>query len=263
MSAEALTTPRDPAPRTLPGRGNWWIQPVAIAVGFTVFILYSFWSVVIASGGHNWEAGPYLSPYYSPLLRFGWWPLSSAILVAWVPLAFRATCYYYRKAYFRSYFWDPPACAIREPNHPLRAALKRRYTGETRLPWILNNFHRFFLYLALVVLAILWYDTGRAFYFHGGFYLGFGAVLMLLNVIFLTLYTFSCHALRHLVGGAVDCFSCSAFNRARHGGWRAVTQINPYHGFFAWASLVSVGVTDIYIRIVSPIHGCFTGHFGC
>ncbi|MGI8968888.1 MAG: succinate dehydrogenase [Chloroflexota bacterium] len=257
MTVEVVQDPRDPAPRTLPGRANWWIQPVAIAVGFTLFVIYSAWSVLFASGGHSWEAGPYLSPYYSPLLKFTWWPLSSAILVAWIPLAFRGTCYYYRKAYYRAFFWDPPACAIREPKPRLG------YTGETRLPWILNNFHRFALYLALIILAVLWYDTINAFHYQNGLYIGIGSVLMLANVILLTGYTFSCHALRHLVGGNVNCFSCVLGGGARHGLWGAVTKINPYHGSFAWASLISVAAVDVYIRVTSAIGTCFGVHTGC
>jgi uncharacterized membrane protein len=246
---------RAPTPRTIPGRGRWWIEPVSIGVGFALFIIYSTWSVVFGSSPHHWEAGPYLSPYYSPLIRISRFPLSSAVLVAWVPLAFRGTCYYYRKAYFRAYFWDPPACAIAERTH-------RKYRGETRLPWVLNNLHRFFLYLALIVLAVLWFDTVNAFHYKNGFYMGLGSLLMLLNVALLTLYTFSCHALRHLVGGSVDCFSCVRAGNARRSGWRFVSFLNPHHGLFAWASLISVAAVDIYIRAASTM-SCFGVHTGC
>lgn len=255
MTAESVRDARDPEPRSLPGQGKYWVQPVLIAVGFTLFIVYSFWSVAIFTSHH--VGGPYLSPYYSPVIAIGWWPLSSGLLVAWVPLGFRGTCYYYRKAYFRAYFLDPQACAIREP------AFRQHYTGETRFPWVLNNSHRFFLYLALVILGFLWYDTINAFYYKGGFYLGVGAALMLANVVLLSFYTFSCHALRHLVGGSVDCFSCVRAGHVRHGLWGAVSAINPYHGAFAWGSLISVATVDIYIRVVSSVGGCFGTHFGC
>jgi hypothetical protein len=257
MTAEAPSL-RRAIGRTVPGRGHWWIEPVAVAVGFTLFVVYSFWTVIQA-GGHGWEHGPYLSPFYSPLLKFGWWPFSSAFLVAWIPLAFRGTCYYYRKAYFRAFFWDPPACAVAEPQ------LRTHYNGERTFPWILNNFHRFFLYLAVIILAILWIDTVNAFHYTNGFYVGVGSVLMLVNVILLTSYTFSCHALRHLIGGSVDCFSCARAGRPRHGLWHLATLVNPYHGAFAWASLVSVVVVDIYIRFVSSgaLGSCFGVHAGC
>jgi hypothetical protein len=68
------------------------------------------------------------------------------------------------------------------------------------------------------------------------------------NVVLLTLYTFSCHSLRHLAGGAVDCFSCSASGRARRRLWRGVSALNERHGLFAWFSLVSVGLADLYVR---------------
>ena len=265
MTVEARSvresTASTPSSGTLPeGQGNWWVEPVAIAVGFTLFVIYSTWSV-IWSNGHSY--GPYLSPFYSPVLRFSWWPLSSAFLVAWVPLGFRASCYYYRKAYYRAYFWDPPACAIREPAHP--HIFSRGYTGERRFPWILNNFHRYFLYLALVVLGFLWWDTINAFHYNTGLYIGAGSVIMLVNVVLITLYTFSCHALRHWVGGSVNCFSCTFGGGTRHGLWRGVSRLNPYHGAFAWYSLFSVVATDIYIRLVaSGVFGhCATGHFGC
>jgi hypothetical protein len=258
MTVEASGV-RAPAPRTLPGRGNWWVYPATVFIGLGGFAIYSFWSIALASGGNHWHVGPYLSPFYSPLFRPSWWPLSPALLVFWAPLAFRATCYYYRKAYYRGFFWDPPTCAIREPRHG-------GYSGETRFPFVLNNFHRFFLYLALVVLAVLWFDAINAFRYHGSFYVGFGSILMLVNVILLTGYTFSCHALRHLVGGNVDCFSCVRFGRARHGMWQAVSAINPFHGNWAWASLISVVAVDVYIRLVSAGvfgSGCFGSHTGC
>lgn len=243
----------------MPGRQNWWVAPATYFVVLTAFVIYSVWSVIFAHSGY--VAGPYLSPFYSPVINPSWWPLSSAILVAWVPLGFRATCYYYRKAYYRSFFWDPPACAIREPRE-----VKRHYTGERRFPFVLNNFHRYFLYLAIVVLVILWIDTINAFHYTNGFYIGVGSLLMLVNVSLLTGYTLSCHALRHLVGGSVDCFSCVSAGNARHGAWKFVTQLNRFHGNFAWFSLFSVGITDMYIRLVSSGlfgAGCFGTHFGC
>jgi hypothetical protein len=260
MTVEAQSVSRT-AHRPVPGRGNWWIQPVSIAVGFTLFVVYSFWTVAL-SPGHAWIAGPYLSPFYSPRINVGAWPFSSAFLVTWIPLAFRGTCYYYRKAYYRAYFWDPPACAVTEPRRSFRTN-KSTYRGETRLPWVLNNFHRFFLYLALVVLTVLWIDTINAFHYRNGVYVGLGSLLMLLNVGLLTMYTFSCHALRHLVGGSLDCFSCARAGKTRHGLWGLVSKLNPFHGAFAWFSLVSVAGVDVYIRVVASIGNCFGVHTGC
>jgi len=248
----------------MPGRENWWVQPAIYATVLSAFVIYSFWSVVFGASGGGWHAGPYLSPFYSPLIKFGWWHnigpfvLSSAILVAWVPLGFRASCYYYRKAYYRSFFWDPPACAIREPQHG-------RYTGERRFPFVINNYHRYFLYLSIIVLGFLWWDTISSFTYRGTWYVGFGSIVMLVNVVALTLYTSSCHALRHLVGGSVDCYSCTFAGNTRHGLWALVSKVNPLHGNFAWASLVIVGLTDVYIRVVASgaLGSCFGPHTGC
>lgn len=224
-------------------RGLWWLQPLTVVIVLGGFSGYAFWSVAIANSG--WEYGPYLSPFYSPLVQLGFWPLSPAILIAGFPLLFRATCYYYRKAYYRSFFWDPPACAIAEiGSAPSRAA----YRGEARFPNVLLNFHRFFLYAASVVLAFLWVDTVRAFIFDGRFGIGLGSVIFLANVVLLTGYTLSCHSLRHLVGGGLDCFSCS---RVRYSVWRRLSSLNPFHGRFAWYSLFSVVITDVYVRLLS------------
>jgi hypothetical protein len=124
-----------------------------------------------------------------------------------VPLGFRLTCYYYRKAYYRSFFLAPPACVV--------AGLSRgRYRGETRFPFILMNVHRFFFYVATIVLGFLWYDAVRAFFFRGAdgslhVGVGVGSLIMLANVVPLSLFTFGCNSLRHLVGGKLDCFTCS------------------------------------------------------
>ena len=100
------------------------------AVGLTAFGVYAF---VVAALGANYlytEGGAhYLSPFYSPDLK-SWGldlPFSSAFLVIWVPLGFRVTCYYYRKAYYRAYFLSPPACAVAAPR-------RRRYRGESGVP---------------------------------------------------------------------------------------------------------------------------------
>jgi hypothetical protein len=187
-----------------------------------------------------------LSPFYSPLIDAShkWWRLSPALLILGGPLGFRATCYYYRKAYYRAFFLDPPSCAVNDRGH-------KSYKGETAFPLILQNVHRYFFYLALVFLGFLWYDVIRATSFDGHFGIGMGTLVMLTNVVLLTLYTFSCHSLRHLAGGKVDCFSCVNFGKARHTGWRGLTFLNERHMLWAWLSLFSVGLTDFYIRCLS------------
>jgi hypothetical protein len=159
------------------------------------------------------------------------------------PLSFRATCYYYRKAYYRAFFADPPACSVGEP--------KRSYSGETRFPFILQNLHRYALYLAIIFLAFLWKDAYDAFWWDGKFGMGVGTLVLLVNIILLTTYTLSCHSLRHLAGGKLDCFSCTAFGKRRHSAWSFLTTLNERHMLFAWMSLISVGFADFYIRMVA------------
>jgi hypothetical protein len=88
------------------------------------------------------------------------------------------------------------------------------------------------------------------------FGVGVGSIVMTLNAVLLAGFTFGCHALRHAVGGKVDCFSCAKFGRERYQLWRGVTFLNERHMVWAWISLFWVGFTDLYIRLVSM--GVFT-----
>ncbi len=224
-------------------RDNWWLEilPVIVVLGG-----FGAYATLRAFEGNYYMWGPYLSPFYSPLIDAGhrWWKFSPALLILAGPLGFRATCYYYRKAYYRAFFLDPPACAVGESRG-------HGYKGETSFPFILQNLHRYFLYLAIVFLAFLWYDAIVAFSWDGAFGIGVGSLVMLANIILLSLYTLSCHSVRHLVGGKLDCFSCTAATRTRHTGWRGASFLNERHMLFAWLSLFSVGLTDFYIRMVS------------
>jgi hypothetical protein len=222
-------------------RDNWWLEPMLVAIGFGLFIVYATWR---ALEGQYYEWGPYLSPFYSPKLSFDWWKWSPAILILWIPAGFRATCYYYRKAYYRAYFLDPPACSVGHFGG-------HNYCGENSFPFILQNLHRYMFYLATIVLAFLWYDVFLAFNWNGSFGCGVGTLVMLANVLFLSAYTFGCHAWRHLVGGKLDCFSCTSGTQTQFKLWEVVTKLNEHHMFWAWVSLFSVGFTDFYIRMVS------------
>jgi hypothetical protein len=224
-------------------RDAWWLEGLPVIVLLGGFGIYA---TLRAFEGAHYEYGPYLSPFYSPLIdpTHKWWPLSPALLILIFPLGFRMTCYYYRKAYYRAFFLDPPACAVGEP-------WGHGYRGEAKFPFILQNVHRYFLYAAIVFLCFLWYDVLLATRFDGAFGIGLGTLIMLLNVVLLTLYTFSCHSLRHLVGGKADCFSCSAYAKSQHSAWRAATSLNERHMLFAWCSLLSVGLTDFYIRCLA------------
>jgi hypothetical protein len=236
------------APATKSGLGStlrrdaWWVEVLPVIALLGGFGLYA---TLRAFEGKFYEWGPYLSPFYSPLIdaNHHWWKWSPAILILGGPLSFRATCYYYRKAYYRAFFLDPPGCAVGEP--------KRSYSGETRFPFILQNLHRYCLYLAIIFLAFLWKDVIQAFFFDGKFGMGVGTLVLLVNICLLTIYTLSCHSLRHLAGGKLDCFSCATFGKPRHAAWRGLSFLNERHMWFAWMSLISVGFADFYIRLVS------------
>ncbi|MFY9530710.1 MAG: hypothetical protein WBC04_10265 [Candidatus Acidiferrales bacterium] len=224
-------------------RDAWWAE---ILPAFVVLSAFGIYATFRAFEGKFYEWGPYLSPFYSPLIdpEHRWWPFSPALLILGGPLGFRATCYYYRKAYYRAFFLDPPACAVSEGG-------SRSYRGETAFPFILQNVHRYFFYIALIFLAFLWRDAIVGFVFPEGFGIGVGSLVLLVNIVLLTLYTFSCHSLRHLAGGKLDCFSCTTFGPPRYTAWRWVSALNERHMLFAWVSLFAVGFTDLYIRMVA------------
>jgi hypothetical protein len=237
-------------------RDLWWAQPLVTFIVFGSFIVYSTWA---AFQGEHYRFGPYLSPFYSPELLgsatawFGpkpgwipsWIPFTAALLILWAPGGFRFTCYYYRGAYYKAFWADPPACAVGEPRHS--------YRGERKFPLILQNVHRYFLYLALLFLIILAYDAIEAMWFAGTdgrrhFGIGVGTLVLITNVILLGSYTLGCHSLRHLVGGRCDQLSNKPVQRT---AWKYVTAFNSRHMLFAWLSLFWVGFSDIYIRLCS------------
>src|SRR5947208_14647222 len=192
---------------------TWWFYPLLSFLGLSAFVVYSTWA---AFQGTNYASGPYLSPFYSPVLFgdpghawFGpkpsFWPdwlvFSPAMLILWAPAGFRFTCYYYRGAYYKAFWADPPACSVGEP--------RKGYIGESNWPLRFQNIHRYFLYVAVLFIGLLAYDAIKAFWFADGFGVGVGSLVLTANVILLAGYTFGCHSMRHLVGGRKDCLSAS------------------------------------------------------
>ena len=230
---------------------RWWLYPLTTFVVFTAFVIYATWR---AFSGAHYFVEPYLSPFYSPCLGecvrgssdfgqpFEWFPLSSALIILIFPLGFRLTCYYYRKAYYRSFFLSPPACAVAEP--------RKRYKGESTFPLILQNVHRWFFYITLLFNVILTYDAVIAFRDHQGNWghMGLGTVVLIINAVLLWLYNLSCHSCRHIMAGRINHFSKHPI---RYRIWSRLTFLNARHGQIAWASLVFVAVTDLYVRLVA------------
>jgi hypothetical protein len=239
---------------------RWWVGPVATLLGLTAFGVYATWA---AFQGEHFTHGPYLSPFYSPTLFYaptgegashawigawpGWWPsflpASPALLILAFPLAFRFTCYYYRKAYYRAFVGSPPGCAV----NPI--AGDKTYHGESRL-MLFQNLHRYALYIAMLYPPILLYDAIISFSWNGQLGVGVGSIVLLVNAILLACYTFGCHSFRHLIGGRDDCMSCG-HNTVKYGAWKKASWLNARHMIFAWVSLVWVGLTDLYVRLAS------------
>src|SRR5690349_13980549 len=225
---------------------NWWVQPLLVFLGLSAFIVYSTWA---ALQGQHFRFGSYLSPFYSPELLghhgwFGemphWMPawVTAAVLILWAPGGFRVTCYYYRGAYYKAFWADPPSCTVGEP--------RETYLGERSFPLILQNIHRYFLYLALVFLVLLGHDVWKALWFDGHFGIGVGTLVLLTNLVLLTCYTFGCHSFRHLVGGFRDRLAGAP---ARKRAYDCVSCLNRRHMLFAWCSLFTVAFCDLYVRL--------------
>ncbi len=234
---------------------RWWIQPVVTVSVLTAFVIYSTWAAFqnkyyfVGAAVHR----DLISPFYSPCIggscvpgarfAFTWnaWTISPALLILIFPLGFRLTCYYYRRSYYRAFWWSPPACAVADAHGS--------YSGETRFPLIMQNAHRYFFYFGLIFNGLLTYDAVLAFRQPGdGWGVTVGTIVLVVNATLLWLYSLSCHACRHLCGGQVRSFKAHPI---RYRFWKFVTPLNAKHMNFAWASLVFVALTDVYVRLVA------------
>jgi hypothetical protein len=245
-------------------RDNWRIYPITTLVIFTAWVVYAtvraFWGAAFYVPEYH-----YLTPFYSPCLNeicnnvtvnghtgdaaeFGTFlPASTR---GWIPFAavslpflllFRLTCYYYRKAYYRSYWASPPACAVAEPH--------KKYSGERRFPLIGQNLHRYFWMAAFLISLINTWDAIRAFHGEdGGFGIGLGSLVLTANVILLWGYTLSCHSCRHIVGGRLKNFSK---HPVRYWMWGQVSKLNQRHGQYALITLGSLVLADLYVALVA------------
>ncbi len=244
---------------------RWWLQP---AITFGVLIAFIIYATFRAFEKKYYFTEPLISPFYSPCLStacldgsahfgtpigtislFGM-VISPALFILIFPLGFRLTCYYYRKAYYRSFWMSPPACAVAEPH--------KKYTGETRAPLILQNGHRWFFYFGLIFNVILTYDAIIAFKNPEGEWghMSVGTLILLLNAAMLWLYSASCHTCRHTIGGRLRNFSKHPL---RYKMWTWVSALNERHPVYAWISLIVVALTDFYVRLVAS--GSITNYY--
>ena len=233
---------------------KWWKLPLTTVVVLSAFVVYATWAAFLGTSNFFYEDHNLLSPFYSPCIGhicqtngvtsspfLDWWQFSPALIILVFPLGFRMTCYYYRKAYYRSFWRSPVACAVQDAH--------AKYTGETKAPLIIQNIHRYFFYFGLVFNVLLTVDAVQAFIWKNpsGFHMSVGTLVLCLNASLLWLYSLSCHACRHMCGGQVRNFSKHPI---RHKLWKFVTPLNAKHMQFAWMSLVVVAMTDVYVRLV-------------
>lgn len=266
MASQTQQTPHSKRPTIAEGErtDNWLMAPLTF---FLVFGFFVVWATFRTFNNDHFliEKYNYLSPFYSPLITLpdSWqvmiggrsFHISPSLLILPFPLSFRLSCYYYRKALYRSYLADPLACAVKEPK-PLDNMRYRKYMGERVFPLVAVNFHRYAFFAAAIFMVFLWKDAFEACTVpvaSGGVKIGFGlgTLIFFVNVSLLTAYTFSCHSWRHFIGGKADCYSCSALSKTRYGLWQKVSFLNEKHGTWAMMSLISVLVTDIYVFLVS------------
>ena len=257
-------TPGGPRPRAAISAktlrtDRWWLSSLLSGGGFGLFIIYTFVRSFFLQENYWVEKYHYLTPVFSPCISKGcvkgssdfgqWLPklpffIPLALITLGILAVFRLSCYYYRKMYYRAYFLSPPGCAVAEP--------AKKYGGESKFPLIFQNVHRYGWYLACVLGAINTWDAVHAFHGKdGGFGIGLGTVIIWINLAMIWGYTVSCHACRHTVGGRLKHFSKHPI---RYWMWVQVSKLNAKHMNYAWFSLFSVIITDLYIMAVASGH---------
>jgi hypothetical protein len=251
--------PAKPARATITAKtlrtDRWWLAPLVTVAGLTAWLAYGLVHVFM----QKWyfAAGPgyeYLTPFYSPCVSNGCLP-EAAHFGRFLPdhpllpyaavslpflLLFRLTCYYYRKAYYRSFWLSPPACAVPDGH--------KSYSGETRFPLIFQNLHRYAFYAAALISIVNTYDAVLSFHGTEGFGFGLGNVILVANVVLLWMYTVSCHSCRHIIGGRLKHFSAHPL---RYRFWTAVSRLNGKHMELAWITLGTLALTDFYVMALA------------
>lgn len=232
---------------------RYWVTPLLTVAGLTAFLAYGLIRTFMQDFYYV-DEHHYLTPFYSPCTatacledaaHFGRFTpnhplIPFAVLSLPFLLVFRLTCYYYRKAYYRSFWLSPPACAVPDRH--------RRYTGETRFPLILQNFHRYTFYAAFLIAVVNTYDAILAFDGADGFGVGLGNLILLTNVVLLWGYTLSCHSCRHVTGGRLKNFSR---HPVQYRWWTFVSKLNTRHMQLAWITIGTLVLTDFYVMALA------------
>ena len=188
-------------------------------------------------------AGSVRSPPAGP----AWLPFSPALLILPIPGLFRLTCYYYRGAYYKAFWMDPPSCTVGEP--------RKSYWGENSFPLVLQNAHRYMLFLSLAragdpvagrlegALVRRPGDRHRA-----SFGIGVGTLVLAANCVLL-----SSLPARLSLAASRRWRLRRSLSQAPLGltAYSCVSCLNRRHMLWAWCSLFSVGFSDLYVRLCS------------
>ncbi len=202
---------------------NWRLWSFVVLIGLVLAALLAF-PVKPFDG--------YVDPFYSP----------TVLILPFIGM-FRLTCYAFRKYYHRHLFEHPLACGIN-----IRAdSAKRTYGGETGL-FRIENLHRYFMYLGVLVLPFFFYDFYTSLLITNGMVFRVGSLLLLADTLLVTAWVFSCHSVRHLIGGGMDCYSCAFAPKRRHGLYLLQSFMNEHHELLAWSSLILIVFVDLYLR---------------
>jgi len=260
------TSIRPPSRRPAAGRAEisaktlrtdrWWFEPAYTVAGLSLWLLWGLVHTLVIKDFYFAQGAGYhyLTPFFSPCVsdacvpdsaEFGRfvpavWFLPYAVISLPFLLLFRLTCYYYRRAYYRSFWLSPPACAVPDGH--------QSYSGETRFPLVFQNLHRYAFYAAVLISLVNTWDAIVSFHGTKGFGFGLGNVVIVANVVLLWAYTASCHSCRHIMGGRLKHFSR---HPVRYRAWSFVSTLNTRHKELAWITLGSLTVTDLYILAVS------------
>ena len=97
---------------------------------------------------------------------------------------------------------------------------------------------------------ILTIDAVTAFRNHAGQWghMGLGTLVLIANAALLWLYSLSCHACRHAVGGRLKHFSK---HPVRYWFCTKISWLNRRHMQLAWTTLCTLMLTDLYVMLVA------------
>ena len=205
------------------------------------FAVYSTWA---ALQNAHYYAPPYLSPFYSPCISANCdarYLAADRLLVESFSGIFDSCGFpavFARRAttiakHITAHFFDRrrPAPCVTPP---------KSYSGETRFPFVLQNVHRYFFYLSLVILAFLWWDCHSRLQISRTVSVWVvGTIVLLVNAALLSLFSFSCNSCRHVCGGYLNSFHSAP---SKFKTWTFISKLNEKHMEYAWVSLIWVGL---------------------